>query len=153
MPFENNEKCFLFHLKNFCHFNIFKFLSWLFGHVGQRFGKKARIDFKVYDVTYWKLIIRIHILLNISKSKGNKTMKFVQLIGYNMSNNFLEKSYTKCCGETSPRPFCENSKLSTTLDQQFVLFYVQVGAYQNILKIRCWPLMSLKWPRTSLPAY
>ena len=44
-------------------------------------------------------------------------MKFVQLIEYNMRNIFLEKSYTKCGGETSPRPFSEKLKLSISLDQ------------------------------------
>ena len=43
-------------------------------------------------------------------------MKFDQLIDYNMRNIFLEKSYTKCDGETSPRPFSEKLKLSLTLD-------------------------------------
>ena len=38
------------------------------------------------------------------KNKGNQTMKFGQ-IEYNMRNIFLEKSYTKCGGETIPRPF------------------------------------------------
>ena len=42
----------------------------------------------------------MHILTSISKSKGNQTMKFVQLIECNMRNIFLENSYTKCCGET-----------------------------------------------------
>ena len=32
-------------------------------------------------------------------------MKFGQLIVCNMKNIFIEKSYTKCGGETSPRPF------------------------------------------------
>ena len=40
------------------------------------------------------LTVAIHILPNIS-SKGNQTMKFGQLIEYNMRNIFLEKSYTK----------------------------------------------------------
>ena len=43
----------------------------------------------------------IHILHNISRSKGNQTMKFGQLIHYNMRNIYLEKSYTKCSGKTS----------------------------------------------------
>ena len=38
-------------------------------------------------------------------------MKFGQLIEYNMRNIFLEKSYTKCGGETSPTAFSEKSKL------------------------------------------
>ena len=61
--------------------------------------------------------ILIHILPNISRSKGNQTMKFGQLIEYNMRNIFLEKSFTKCGGETSPRLFSEKLKLSISLDQ------------------------------------
>ena len=44
-------------------------------------------------------------------------MKFAQLIEYNMRNILLEKSYTKCGGETSPRPFSGNLELSISLDQ------------------------------------
>ena len=47
----------------------------------------------------------VYILPNISRSKDNKTMKFGQLIEYNIKNILIEKSYTKCGGETSPRPF------------------------------------------------
>ena len=59
--------------------------------------------------------IAIHILPNISRSKGNKAMKFGQLIEYNMRNIFVEKSYTKCAGETIPRPLSKKSKLSISL--------------------------------------
>ena len=44
-------------------------------------------------------------------------MKFGQLIVYNMIIIFIEKWYTKCGGETSPRPFSEKLKLSISLDQ------------------------------------
>ena len=44
-------------------------------------------------------------------------MKFRQLIKYNMSNIFLEKSHTKCGGVTGPRPFAVKLKLSISLDQ------------------------------------
>ena len=56
-------------------------------------------------------------LPNISRSKGNQTMKFGQLIEYKMRNIFLEKSYPECGGETNPRPFSEKLKLSVSLDQ------------------------------------
>ena len=56
-------------------------------------------------------------LSNISRSKGNEIMKFGQLIECNMRKIFLEKSYTKCDGETSPRPFSEKLKLSISLNQ------------------------------------
>ena len=61
--------------------------------------------------------IAIHILPNISRSRGNQAMKFGQLIEYNMRNIFVEKSYTKCAGETIPRPLSKKSKLSISLDQ------------------------------------
>ena len=64
-----------------------------------------------------KQTIAIHILPNISRSKGKQKMKFGQLIEYHMSNNFLEKSYTKCGGETILSPFSKKSKLSISLDQ------------------------------------
>ena len=58
-----------------------------------------------------------HILSYVSRNKGNETMKLGQLIEYNMRKYFLEKSYTKCGGETSPRPFSGKLKLSISLDQ------------------------------------
>ena len=60
--------------------------------------------------------IGIHILPNISRSKGNQAMKFSQLIEYNR-NIFVEKSYSKCAGETISRPLSKKSKLSMSLDQ------------------------------------
>ena len=56
-------------------------------------------------------------LPNISKSKGNQTMKFGLLKEYNMRYTFVEKSYTKFDEETIPRPFSKKSKLSISLDQ------------------------------------
>ena len=43
--------------------------------------------------------------------------KFGQLIACTMRNIFLKESYTKCGGETSPRPFSEKSKLSISTNQ------------------------------------
>ena len=42
-------------------------------------------------------------------------MTFGQLIECNMRNIFVEKSYTKCAGETIPRPLSKKSKLSIAL--------------------------------------
>ena len=63
-----------------------------------------------------------------------------------MRNIFLEKSCKKYDGETSPRPFFKKSKLNISLDQQsevsysFFSLYALVEDYQNIWKLRCWPL-------------
>ena len=52
--------------------------------------------------------IKIHIFANISRNKGNQTMKCFQLIENNMRNIYLEKLYTKCHGKTIPDPFLKN---------------------------------------------
>ena len=39
-----------------------------------------------------KQTIATHLLPNVSRSKGNQTMKFGQLLEYNMKNIFLGKS-------------------------------------------------------------
>ena len=49
----------------------------------------------------------IHILPNISRSKGNPTMKLGQLVEYNIKSIFLKKY----------RRFSKKSKLSIYLDQ------------------------------------
>ena len=46
--------------------------------------------------------IAIHILPNISRSNGDRAMKFGYLIECNMRNIFVEKSYSKCAGKTIP---------------------------------------------------
>ena len=54
----------------------------------------------------------------MSRSKGNQTMIFGQLIVSNMRNIFFfEISYTKCDGDTIPRAFSKKSKLGKSLDQ------------------------------------
>ena len=81
-------------------FKIFKFFSWLFGHVAKRLDKKDKVNFKLYDVTAWLTKIVIEILPRTSRSKGNQTMKFGELIECNMRNIFLERLYTKYGGES-----------------------------------------------------
>ena len=67
--------------------------------------------------------IVIHIFPNVFKSKGNHTMEFGQLIKYNIRYIFLEKSCTKCDGETSSRRFSGKLKFSISLDQQSKVLY------------------------------
>ena len=80
-------------------------LFWLFDQVEKQLIKKMRLISKFMTSQPGKQTISIHILPNISRSKGNQTIKFVQLIKYNMRKIFLENSYTKCGGETIPRSF------------------------------------------------
>ena len=61
--------------------------------------------------------IAINMFSNISRSKGNQTMKFDQLIECNTRNIFLERSYIRCGGETVPRPFSRKSNLTISMNQ------------------------------------
>ena len=65
----------------------------------------------------------------MSRSKSNQTMKFGQLIEYNMRNIFLGKLYAKCGGETISRPFSKKSKLSISPDQLSKLLYRLLSLY------------------------
>ena len=85
--------------------------------------------------------IAIHVLSNISRSKGNQTMKFCQLIEYKMRNIFFEKSSTKYREETIPRPFSKKLKLSISLDQYsrvlYKLFYcISSGGLSKYIKTK-----------------
>ena len=62
-------------------------------------------------------------------------MKFGQLIEYNMRSIFLEKSYTECGGETSPRPFSEKLKFSIFLDQLSKVLYSLFLLYAKLRTI------------------
>ena len=53
--------------------------------------RKIRLISKYMTSQQGKQTMAIHILPNISRNKGNQTMKFAQLIEYNMRNIFLEK--------------------------------------------------------------
>ena len=79
-------------------------------------NRKIRLISKSMTSQPGQQTIAIHILPNISRNKGNQAMKFGQLIEYNMRHIFVEKSYTKCAGETIPRPLSKKSKLSISRD-------------------------------------
>ena len=67
--------------------------------------RKVRLILKFMTSQTGKQTIAIHILPNISRSKGNQAMKFGQLIEYNMGNIFFDKTFSK------------KSKLRISLDQ------------------------------------
>ena len=116
-PSKMIKNTFYFTSKALFILKIFKFLSWLFGHVAKRLIRKTRLISDSMTSKPDQQTIVIHILPNISRNKGNGTMKFGQLIECSMRNIFLEKLCTKYDGETSPTPFSENLKLRTSLDQ------------------------------------
>ena len=52
---------FYFTSKGIFALRIFKFLSWLFGHLLKWLDKKDKVIFKFYDIAAWLIIVEIHI--------------------------------------------------------------------------------------------
>ena len=63
-------------------------------------------------------------------------MKLGQLTEYNLRYIFGEKVYTKCGGETIPRPLSKNSKFRISLDQQCKVFNCLFLLYANFRAIK-----------------
>ena len=86
--------------------------------------------------------IIIHILPNISRSKTNQTMKFSQLIEYNMGK-FIFKNHTQNVVENYSQTLFQKIQfdhISGSLAYSFtpfVLIVYQVEGYRNILKLSC----------------
>ena len=64
-----------------------------------------------------KQIIVTNILPNTSRSKDNQTMKFGQLIEYNIEPFFLKNNSQNVVEKEFPELFLKKSKLSLSLDQ------------------------------------
>ena len=78
--------------------------SGFLSHVEKRLDRKLRFISKFMTPRPGKQKITIHILPNITKSIADKTMKFGQLIEYNVRNIFLQISCRKSGEETSSSP-------------------------------------------------
>ena len=69
------------------------------------------------------------------------TTKFSEIPEYNLRNIFLKNHiYTRCGGETIPRPFSKKLKLNISLDRNstyFAFIVCQVEDYRNWLKLSC----------------
>ena len=90
-PFKNDEKCFLFHLKSFFHAQVILVFVTTFWSCGKNSFRKIRLISKFMTSQPGLQTILMHILRNISQSKGNQAMKFGQLTEHNKKNIFLQK--------------------------------------------------------------
>ena len=103
-PFKNDRKCFLFNLKNsFCSQDIcFCYNFWSCRRNG--LIRMIWLTSKFMTPQPGLQAIAIHILPNISQSKGNQTIEFGQMIEDNKRNSFLQKLCGKWGRETNSRP-------------------------------------------------
>ena len=135
------KRAFYFTSKALFVLKIFKFLSWLFGPVAKRFDKKDKVKFKIYDVTAWSINNFTTYTANISRSKGNQTMKFGQLTW----ETFFLKNHTQNVVEKLVQdPFLKNWNwaylwIKTLKFYTAFLIACQVAGYRNIIKTSCRP--------------
>ena len=102
------KNAFYFTFKALFVLKVFKFLS-CFDHVGKWLGIKPKDNFRIYYVSSVKLITTIHILPNISRGKGNHTVKVCQLIEYLRREIFFLKHHRQNAQEKLvPSPSSKN---------------------------------------------
>ena len=77
---------------------ILTFLSLLFIYIEKRLDNNSWIFSKFLTSQTRQRIISIHILLNISRSKGNQTLKFGQLIKLSVRNITSSRPHLKASG-------------------------------------------------------
>ena len=106
------KNAFYFTLKAVFFLKMFKLLSWFFGHIENSLTRKIRLISKFTTSQPDKQTNVIHILQYHQYLKKQR-----QSVRYNMKNIVLEKSCTKCGGETIPSLFSKKSKLGISLDQ------------------------------------
>ena len=97
--------------------------------------KTIRLTSKFVTSQPGKETFAMHILPSISKSKGNQTMKFGQLINITWGTFFFKNTHTNCVGDTIPRPFSTKSKFSISLDQQSKASYSLFLLYAKLRTI------------------
>ena len=89
------KNAFYFILKAPFVLKLFECLPWLFDHVEKKgLIRKIRLISKFMTSQTGSQANTIHILANISRSKGNETMKFDQVIVYRNRKSFF-KNHTK----------------------------------------------------------
>ena len=131
--FKNDEKC-LFHVKipfRSWDIYIFALTVWLCRNL---LDKKPKVNFKIYDVANWTTNT---LLLNISRSKGNKTMNLGRLIENKMINIFLKNNTQNMMEKLVLDPFMKN----------------QNREYLRINSLKCYEVCFIVCPSRGLSKY
>ena len=129
MIFISPQKLFLFsRYLSFCHdFLVMQ---------KKQLDQKDKVNLKIHYVTNWITNNCNAHIADYLRSKSTQTMTLGQLIEHNMRNIFVEKSLTKCDGETMTRPLSKKSKLSISLDQQCKVLNSLFLLYTNLRAIQ-----------------
>ena len=144
-PLITTKNALYFTLKSLFILKIFKFLFWLFGLVEKRLIGKLRLISRFMTSQHGKQTLAIHILSNISISKGNQTMKFGQLVDMTWEIIFLKSDAKNVVEKLFPGLMLESQDWVyiwiNSLKFDTVCFYCVLSwGYLNILKLTCKPL-------------
>ena len=121
-PLQTSKNAFYLIVKALFVFKYLNLCSDFFGYVEKRLDEKAKVSSNIYDVTA-RPTITINILPNISRRKGIHTMKFGQLVEYNI-RKFLLKNHTyNVVQKLVPDHFSKISKLNISLNLQSEVLY------------------------------
>ena len=125
-PFKNDEKCFLFHIKSCVR-------SW---------------DIYIFVMTF--LLFRktaLYFPISQDVKAFHNEIWSINRMWY--EKYFPEKSYTKCGGEVSPKPFYKKIKVAHIFAStawivvKFVPIVWLSRGLPNILNLKCWPYVKL----------
>ena len=107
----------------------------IFGHVEEWLVSRDEVNFKFMTSQPGKQTIAIHIMPNISRGKGNQTMKIGKTFFWkNHRQDVLENIFPELFLKNQNLAYlCMNSLKFYT----FVLIVWQVEGYQNIWKLSC----------------
>ena len=74
----------------------------------KQFGKKAKVNFKIYGVTDWTTNNNNTYIIQYLKKLRQPQKKFVQLMKHKMRNVFFGNNTQNCTENVVPEPFIKN---------------------------------------------
>ena len=138
------KNAFYFTLKALLVLNIFKFLSWLFGHVEKRLDEKDNVNLKIHDVITWLTNhCNTHIDQYLKKWRQSdyeiwsvNRIKREKKVSWKIIYKMWWRNYSQILLWKTEIEYTYGSKFL----HNFVFIVSKVEDYRKILKLSCRPL-------------
>ena len=121
--------------KLFSFWRYLSFCSDFFFHVGKWLDVKVKVNFKIYHIANWE-IIETHTLSSVSRSKGNQTIKFGQLVEYNIRNIFFWKFMPKMWCRNYSQTLFWKMKIDNIYGSRYLWIKVSYSLFNFMSKYR-----------------
>ena len=116
-----SKRLFILRWKFHSFWRYLNFYIDFFAHAREQVDNKAKVSFKIHDAINGKAGNKIFIFPNISRSKGNQSIKFSQLIEYDKRNSFLKNHIQHV--KIVPKCFLKNKISGSTARNFMICFY------------------------------